>query len=97
MHKALERMHVNKNHKFIKRPVLTKLHKFVTCTKMSLYSTRACAYMYNTYCVGGSEKFHDKQEFFFQELVKHHRRQNRNEIKLTINRFNVLESVSAQQ
>ena len=39
MHKALER--INKNHinlSFIKRPVLTSLHKFLTYRKMSLYN-----------------------------------------------------------
>ena len=45
--------------------------------------------------IGGSEKFQDKQEFFFSELIKHHKRQSRSEIKLTINRFDLLESVSA--
>ena len=35
MHKALEC--INKNHKFIERPVLTNSHKFVMRIKMSLY------------------------------------------------------------
>ena len=38
IHKALE--HKSKSHKFIKRPVLTNLHKFLTCIKMSLYGIK---------------------------------------------------------
>ena len=35
LHKALEC--ISKNHKFIKRPVLTNSHKFLTRIKMLLY------------------------------------------------------------
>jgi len=46
------------------------------------------------YCVaGGSEKFQDKQQFFFTELKKHHNKQSRSEIRVNASRFNLLNSV----
>ena len=43
--------------------------------------------------IGGSEKFEDKQHFFFNELKKYHQKQSRSEIRVSVNRFSILDSV----
>ncbi len=43
---------------------------------------------------GGSEKFQDKQTFFYNELKKHHSKHCRNDLRVVVSRYNVLESVS---
>ena len=47
----------------------------------------------NTLLLGGSEKFQDKQMFFYNELKKHHSKQSRSEIRVNVTRFNLLNSV----
>ena len=42
---------------------------------------------------GGSEKFQDKQAFFYSELKSHHLKQSRHEIAVKVDRFELLESV----
>ena len=44
-------------------------------------------------CAGGSEKFADKQQFFFSELRRHHKRHTRRETSLLVDRYNLMESV----
>ena len=43
--------------------------------------------------IGGSEKFQDKQNFFYSKLKEHHNRQSRNDKRVVVNRDNLLESV----
>ena len=43
--------------------------------------------------IGGSEKFQDKQNFFYSKLREHHHRQNRSEKKVLVHRADLLESV----
>ena len=47
----------------------------------------------NTLPVGGSEKFQDKQMFFYNELKKHHSNQSRSAIRVDVTRFGLLNSV----
>ena len=47
----------------------------------------------STTLVGGSEKFQDKQMFFYNELKKHHNKQSRSEIEVNVTRFDFLNSV----
>ena len=47
------------------------------------------------FCVGGSEQFQDKRKFFNSELRSHHSKGPRGEKHLTIDRFNLLQSVSS--
>nr|XP_006821499.1 PREDICTED: apoptosis-resistant E3 ubiquitin protein ligase 1-like [Saccoglossus kowalevskii] len=42
--------------------------------------------------IGGSETFHDKQDFFFREVRQIHTRRNRSKMNLTIKRSEILES-----
>ena len=43
---------------------------------------------------GGSEKFQDKQNYFYQEVKKLYSKQNRSDQKVVVMRSNLLESVS---
>lgn len=42
--------------------------------------------------IGGSEKFQDKQTFFYSKLREHHNRQSRGDKRVVINRADLLES-----
>lgn len=44
--------------------------------------------------IGGSETFEKKREFFFDQLLEYHKVSHPGEILLTINRSNLLDSVS---
>jgi len=44
--------------------------------------------------IGGSEKFRDKQTFFYNRLREHHKKTHRGDKKVLVSRFNLVESVS---
>ena len=44
--------------------------------------------------IGGSEKFRDKQTFFYNKLREHHKKTHRGEKKVVVSRFNLVETVS---
>ena len=45
-------------------------------------------------CVGGSETFKDKQDFFYHEVRQLHHKRLHDKLTIKINRSNLLESVS---
>ncbi len=90
MHCCVESISVLKVH--------VKTHALLLGYTGYLIKFRHCSYLKYTMYIhihaGGSEKFQDKQTFFYTELKKHHSKYSRNDLRVVISRYKLLESVS---